>query len=76
MTQPSLFAEKARLHAASMRVLAHLEQHGAAYNYELAVPEIGGIRAVGRVWELQQMGYPIRKDHIKGGIYRYTLEAR
>ena len=87
MTQPHLFdpqtiptrsvqTEPHRLHAACLRVLAHLQQHGSATNVELSQPEVGGLRGVGRVFELKRAGYPITKKHEHGGIWRYTLEAK
>jgi hypothetical protein len=64
-------AEKDRLNAAALRVLDHLKAHGSAVNWTLSTPEIGGSRAVGRIWELQQAGHDIRKEHVSGGTWRY-----
>lgn len=65
--------ERKRLNAAALRVLAHLQHHGEATNVELCAPHIGGNRAVGRVWELIQHGYDIRKEHLHGGTWKYRL---
>lgn len=65
--------ERTRLNAAALRVLAYLQQHGSATNAELVT--VGGIRAVGRLWDLQQHGYTITKSHVSGGTWRYTLEG-
>lgn len=89
MTQPSLLdlatpkpkpahpvaVEKARLKASARRVLAYLELHGSATNVELSVPEIGGLAAVRRVWDLTEDGWRIEKSHVAGGIWRYTLHG-
>jgi hypothetical protein len=64
--------ERQRLNAAALRVLERLKQ-GPACNYELATPEIGGLRAIGRVHELQKAGYAITKEHLSGGTWRYAL---
>ena len=66
-------AEKGRLNAAALRVLEYLRAHGSAVNWTLSTPEIGGSRAVGRIWELQQAGYDIRKEHVSGGTWRYRF---
>jgi hypothetical protein len=63
--------EKDRLNAAALRVLDHLKAHGSAVNWELAKPELGGMRAVGRIHELIHAGYDIRKEHVSGGTWRY-----
>lgn len=79
MTQLALTftdADRLRLTGNRKRVLEHLQRHGSATNVELSTPAIGGLRAVGRVWELTLMGYPIKKSKEPGGIYRYTLEAK
>ena len=60
-----------RLNAAALRVLEHLKAHGSALNWELAAPELGGLRAAGRVWELVQDGHDIRKEHVERGTWRY-----
>ncbi len=67
--------ERQRLNASARRVLAYLREHGSATNVELCQPHIGGMRAVGRVHELRQQGHLIPKAHVKGGVWRYTLEA-
>jgi hypothetical protein len=71
--QTPVQAEIARLNAAAERVLARL-QIGPATNVELSKPEIGGLRFGGRLHELQQRGHVITKAHVKGGVWRYTLE--
>jgi hypothetical protein len=65
--------EKDRLNAAAVRVLEYLRAHGSAVNWTLSTPEIGGSRAVGRIWELQRAGYDIRKEHVSGGTWRYRF---
>jgi hypothetical protein len=64
-------AEKDRLGEKARRVLAYLQEHGSAVNWRLSIPELGGSRAVGRIWELQQAGYDIRKEHVAGGTWPY-----
>ena len=73
MTQPDLFRERLRLNASALRVLTYLRLHGHALNIELCQPSVGGLRAIGRVHELRQDGYDIRKSHVTGGVWRYTL---
>lgn len=89
MTQPSLPLELSterrekkrghvateieRLNAAALRVLAYLQRHGSATNVQLCQPEVGGLRAVGRVFELRKQGYQIEKAHVAGGVWNYTL---
>ena len=69
--EPSPVAvERKRLNAAALRVLARLKQ-GPATNAELVA--VGGIRAVGRVWDCQRDGWLIEKAHVSGGTWRYTL---
>jgi hypothetical protein len=51
------------------RVLAVLQERGTVKNHEL-IP-IGGMRAMGRVWELSK-DYDIRVEHVKGGEYDVT----
>jgi hypothetical protein len=71
--QTPVQTEIARLNAAAERVLARL-QRGPATNVELSTPEIGGLAAIRRVWDLQQRGHVITKAHVKGGVWKYTLE--
>jgi len=66
--------ERARLTANALRVLAYLQTHEEATNVELCRPEVGGLRAIGRVWDLQQAGYPITRRKVRGGIHAYRLE--
>jgi len=65
--------ERQRLNAAAVRVLSHLQSRGWVTNAELCDPAIGGLRAVGRVWELQRHGYTVAKEHVSGGTWRYRL---
>ena len=65
--------EVRRLNAAALRVLAHLKLHGSALNWQLTTPELGGIRAAGRIWELTEAGYDIRKEHVERGTWRWTF---
>jgi hypothetical protein len=67
--------ERARLCAAAERVLALLRQRSdaGATNVELSHPDVGGLRAVGRIHDLRQRGHHISKAHIKDGLWRYWL---
>ena len=65
--------DRRRLAAASQRVLRYLQAHHSATNVELSHPSVGGLRAVGRIWDLQQAGYTVIKSHVKGGVWRYRL---
>lgn len=65
-----------RLNAAALRVLAYLQAHGSATNVELCTPEIGGLRAVGRIHELRRSGHQIEKTHLHGGLWSYRLVNR
>lgn len=65
--------ERDRLNAAAVRVLAYLQTHQWATNIELSRPEVGGLRAVGRIHELRQHGHVIEKKHVDGGVWRYRL---
>ena len=79
MTQMGLIftdTERLRLTGNRARVLAYLKAHGSATNAELTRPEVGGLRGVGRVWELERMGYRITRTHVSGGTHLYTLEGR
>ena len=68
--------DRRRLAAASQRVLRYLQAHGgSATNVELSHPSVGGLRAVGRIWDLQQAGYTVIKSHVKGGVWRYRLPS-
>ena len=66
--------ERDRLNAAAARVLAYLQTCGEATNVELCRPDVGGMRAVGRIHELRQHGHAITKHHVSGGIWMYRLE--
>lgn len=68
--------EKDRLNAASRRVLAFLKDRGpaGAMNYELCRPEVGGLRAVGRIDELREH-YLIDKEHVEKGAWRYIYRG-
>jgi hypothetical protein len=68
--------ERKRLGAAALRVLAHLQAHGSALNWQLAKPEIGGLRAPARCHELQHDGWDIRVERVAKGTFRYTLIGR
>lgn len=65
--------ERERLNAAALRVLHYLQTHGSATNVTLCDPAIGGMRAVGRIAECRNDGWDIRKEHVKGGVWKYTL---
>lgn len=77
VVSPTLPAdERKRLNAAALRVLAFLQAHGHATNVELCDPAVGGMGGVRRVWDLNQHGYNIRKDHVHGGLWKYTLVTK
>lgn len=61
-----------RLNAAAERVLERL-RIGPATNVQLSVPEIGGLAAIRRVWDLKQRGYRIGKEHVHKGVWLYRL---
>ncbi|MBK9497075.1 MAG: hypothetical protein IPO08_21690 [Xanthomonadales bacterium] len=67
--------EIARRDGAKARVLEALQRAGlnGCTNVDLCRPEVGGMRAVGRVHELRHEGHTITKQHEGGGIYRYWL---
>ena len=65
--------ERDRLNAAALRVLAYLQRHGEATNVDLCRPDVGGMRAVGRIHELRKQGHVITKEHVDGGVWRYRL---
>lgn len=68
--------ELARREKAADRILERLKI-GPATNYQLCVPEIGGLRACGaRIPELREEGYDIKAEHVKGGTWLYTLVNR
>lgn len=67
--------ERERLNAAALRVLEFLARHGEATNVELCDPSIGGMRAIGRVHELRRQGHHITKEHVTGGLWRYTYHG-
>jgi hypothetical protein len=69
-------AEKDRLGAAALRVLAYLQAHGSALNWQLATPDLGGMRAPARCHELQKDGWDIRVERVDKGTFRYTLIGR
>lgn len=54
------------------RVLAYLQQVGTARNYEL-IP-IGGMRVMGRVWELGK-DHVIDVAHQSGGVWTVTYRG-
>lgn len=62
-------SEQVRRQGNKARVLAVLQERGTVKNHEL-IP-IGGMRAMGRVWELSK-DYDIRVEHVKGGEYDVT----
>ena len=68
--------ERDRLNAAALRVLAYLQAHGEALNWQLTAPALGGLRAAGRIWELQQDGWDIRKEHVERGTWRWRFVGR
>lgn len=70
---PPIVTEKRRQGSNRERVLAYLKLHGSALNWELATMEIGGMRAMARVWELKKKGQPITVTQEAGGTWRITL---
>lgn len=72
---PPVVAEKARLNAAALRVLARLKQ-GPATGPELCRPDCGGNRAIGgRLYELRKDGWHIEAEHVSKGTWRYHLKG-
>ncbi len=65
-------AEIDRLSANAQRVLELLQDGQWHTNMELVA--VGGIRAVGRCWDLQQHGHVIVKEYVQGGSWRYKLK--
>lgn len=70
MNQPTLFDEAKRLSKADERLLARLRE-GPATNVDL-VP-VCGLRSSARVHDLRQAGYQIKAEHVRGGVWLYTL---
>lgn len=64
--------ELVRLSANAARVLELLSDGLWHTNMELVA--VGGIRAVGRCWDLQRAGHVIAKEHVHGGSWRYKLQ--
>ena len=73
MTQLDLGLEKQRRSRNKDRVLAALSSGRWLTNVELT--EVGGMRFGGRIWELQQEGYRIAKEHRGGGVWAYRMEG-
>lgn len=69
--QMQMVLEMGRRESSRERVLERLQQ-GPALNTEL-----NGIcfRYGGRIHELRQTGFIILKEHVEGGVYRYTLTS-
>ena len=70
MNQPTLFDEAKRLSKADERLLARLRT-GPATNVQLV--EVCGLRSSARVHDLRQCGYQIKAEHVRGGVWLYTL---
>lgn len=70
MNQPTLFDEAKRLSKADERLLARLRT-GPATNVDL-VP-VCGLRSSARVHDLRQCGFQIKAEHVRGGVWLYTL---
>lgn len=68
--EPTLFDEAKRLSKADERLLARLRT-GPATNVDL-VP-VCGLRSSARVHDLRQCGYQIKAEHVRGGVWMYTL---
>jgi len=64
--------EKARQASNRDKVLAYLQQHGSATN--VALVQVGGMRALARVHELQRV-HDIVIEHVKGGLWRVTMKG-
>lgn len=77
MTGAAVRQEMARRATSRDRVLAALLEAGArgVTNIELCRPEIGGLRAVGRVDELRDT-WDIETIRVRRGLYRYVLHGR
>lgn len=69
--------EQERLTQNQQRVLRFLLRRGpiGATNVELSAPEVGGLGGVRRLWDLQQLGWQVRKAHEEGGRWRYWIEG-
>lgn len=74
----ALEQEITRRAGAKDRVLDALRQAGldGCTNVELCAPDVGGMRAIGRVHELRREGHDIYKQHEGGGVYRYRLRLK
>jgi len=66
-------SEAARRTSNRDRVLAMLQAHGSATNDELI--HVGGFRYGARVHELKSLGYDIRTERVKGGLFRFTYHG-
>ena len=70
MNQPTLFDEAKRLSKADERLLARLRT-GPATNVDLVL--VCGLRSSARVHDLRQCGFQIKAEHVRGGVWLYTL---
>lgn len=68
--------ERERLSAGNFRVLAALQEAGTdgLTNAQICSPVIGGLRGGARLGELKRAGYPVRKQWVSGGTWRYWLD--
>jgi len=73
---PDIPQDLERRATARERVLAALEQAGprGVRNVELCQPDVGGLRAIGRVHELRR-DWAIETRREGGGVYRYMLRG-
>lgn len=73
----ALTDDLARRSTARSRVLAALIVAGprGCRNVDLALPSIGGLRAMGRVHELQREGHDITVTREQGGVWRVILHG-
>lgn len=73
----TLTPDLTRRATARSRVLAALERAGplGLRNVDLVRPEMGGLRAMGRVHELQRDGYDITVTREQGGVWRVILRG-
>lgn len=68
-------AVKAYFAASRTAVLAFLQSRGldGATTDELHAPHIGGLEGTRRVRELRALGYPIERERLASGYWRYWL---
>lgn len=66
--------DEPRLGAAQRRLLEYLSDHG--WHTNVALVGVAGVRYGARIEELRKAGYPIAKEHVHEGIWKYRLLDR